>query len=81
MICEFIFLALKVHKKINVGTILMKFTSCVYRVIKLLLNIYYRVNTCYVSIIYCYNDRSGIGEEWERNGSGLHDDKNLVIIL
>jgi len=72
---------LKVHKKINVGTILMKFTSCVYRVIKLLLNIYYRVNTCYVSIIYCYNDRSGIGEEWERNGSGLHDDKNLVIIL
>ncbi len=59
----------------------MKFTSCVYRVIKLLLNIYYRVNTCYVSIIYCYNDRSGIGEEWERNGSGLHDDKNLVIIL
>ena len=72
---------LKVHKKINVGTILMKFTSCVYRVIKLLLNIYYHVNTCYVSIIYCYNDRSGIGEEWERNGSGLHDDKNLVIIL
>ena len=72
---------LKVHKKINVGTILMKFKSFVYRVIKLLLNIYYRVNTCYVSIIYCYNDRSGIGEEWERNGSGLHDDKNLVIIL
>lgn len=72
---------LKVHKKINVGTILIKFTSCVYRVIKLLLNIYYHVNACYVSIIYCYNDRSGIGEEWEQNGSGLHDDKNLVIIL
>ena len=69
---------LKVHKKINVGTILMKFTSCVYRVIKLLLNIYYRVNTCYVSIIYCYNDRSGIGEEWERNGSGLQYDNNII---
>ena len=31
---------------------------------------YYYINICYVSIIYCYNNRSGVGREWERNGSG-----------
>lgn len=36
----------------------------------LLLYTYYHVNICYVSIIYCYNNRSGVGREWERNGSG-----------
>jgi len=38
----------------------------------------YHVNICNTSIIFCYNNRSGMGGEWERNGSGWLDDGNLM---
>jgi|GEM_PF-5294966 hypothetical protein len=29
------------------------------------------VNTYYLILIFYYYNRSGIGQEWERNGSGM----------
>ena len=39
--------------------------------IKLVSTMNYHVNICNTSIIFCYNNRSGIGAEWEENGSGM----------
>ena len=36
------------------------------------------VNTYYLTLIFYYCNRSGIGQEWERNGSGSPYDANII---
>ncbi len=36
------------------------------------------VNFYYLSLIFYYYNRSGIGQEWERNGSGLLYDNTMI---
>lgn len=52
------------------------------RIIILYLNCYNRLipytNNYYFNLIFHYYNRSGIEEEWERNGSGLPYDDNII---
>ena len=47
-----------------------KFVSCIHP----------NVNTSYNSTIFYYYNRSGMGGEWERNGSGSLYDGNMIAI-